>query len=160
MNRSDESQLAPERKARFLFHTPFGKRSRITRAALALAVALALGGGGYYAWNAWNGAADGAARFATAVVQRGDLEDTVTATGILQPRDYVDVGTQVSGQVKKLHVEIGSTVKNGQLLAEIDPTVYLSKVDADRAQLRTQEAQLADRQAQLGLAEQQFNRQS
>jgi macrolide-specific efflux system membrane fusion protein len=160
MNRIDESQLAPERKARFLFHTRFGKRSRITRAALALAVALALGGGGYYGWNAWNGAADGAARFATAVVQRGDLEDTVTATGILQPRDYVDVGTQVSGQVKKLHVEIGSTVKNGQLLAEIDPTVYLSKVDADRAQLRTQEAQLADRQAQLALAEQQFNRQS
>jgi macrolide-specific efflux system membrane fusion protein len=92
-------------------------------------------------------------------VQRGDLEDTVTATGILQPRDYVDVGTQVSGQLKKLHVEIGSAVKAGQLLAEIDPTVYTTKVDADRAQLRTQEAQLADRQAQLALAEQQFKRQ-
>src|SRR5207253_8614274 len=86
-------------------------------------------------------------------------EDTVTATGILQPRDYVDVGTQVSGQLKKLHVEVGSTVKAGQLIAEIDPTVYVSRVDADQAQLRTQQAQLQDRQAQLALAEQQNQRQ-
>jgi membrane fusion protein, macrolide-specific efflux system len=50
-------------------------------------------------------------------------------------------------------------VKAGQLLAEIDPTVYTSKVDADRAQLRTQEAQLADKQAQLALSEQQYQRQ-
>ena len=85
--------------------------------------------------------------------------DAVTATGILQPRDYVDVGTQVSGQVKKLHVEIGSAVKAGQLIAEIDPTVYLSHVEANQAQLRTQQAQLQDRQAQLALAEQQHQRQ-
>src|SRR5690606_5637166 len=65
-----------------------------------------------------------------------------------------------SGQLKKLHVEIGSTVKAGQLLAEIDPTVYLSRVDADRAQLANLRAQLADREAQLVLAEQQFKRQS
>jgi macrolide-specific efflux system membrane fusion protein len=50
-------------------------------------------------------------------------------------------------------------VKTGDLLAEIDPTVYKTKVDADRAQLRTQEAQLADRQAQLRLAEQKAQRQ-
>jgi macrolide-specific efflux system membrane fusion protein len=50
-------------------------------------------------------------------------------------------------------------VKAGQLLAEIDPTVYTSKVDADRAQLRTQEAQLADKQSQLALSEQQYQRQ-
>src|SRR5204863_7520711 len=102
---------------------------------------------------------DGSANAAVAAGQRGDLEDTVTATGILQPRDYVDVGTQVSGQLKKLHVEIGSTVKAGQLIAEIDPTVYVSRVDADQAQLRTQQAQLQDRQAQLALAEQQHQRQ-
>src|SRR5262249_44979968 len=54
---------------------------------------------------------------------------------------------------------IGSTVKAGQLIAEIDPTVYLSKVEADEAQLRTQQAQLQDKQAQLTLAEQQHERQ-
>ena len=47
--------------------------------------------------------------------------------------------------------------RQGQLLAEIDPTVYLSRVDANRAQLRTQQAQLTDREAQLALAEQQLS---
>jgi len=56
-------------------------------------------------------------------------------------------------------VDIGEIVKVGQLLAEIDPSVYQSKVDGDRAQLLNQKAQLADRQAQLVLAELQFKRQ-
>jgi macrolide-specific efflux system membrane fusion protein len=159
MDRTNDKLLTPARKPRASFAARFSKRSRGARTGIALAVALALGGGGYYGYTVWNGASSAAAQYTTAVVQRGDLEDSVTATGILQPRDYVDVGTQVSGQVKKLYAEIGSTVKSGQLLAEIDPTVYTSKVDADRAQIRTQEAQLADKQAQLALAEQQYKRQ-
>ena len=158
MDRTTEGHLAP--KAAQRTGKARSKRSRLARTVLALAIAASLGTGGYYGYRAWTGASSSAAQYTTAVVQRGDLEDSVTATGILQPRDYVDVGTQVSGQIKKLHSEIGSIVKSGQLLAEIDPTVYTSKVDADRAQLRTQEAQLADRQAQLALAEQQFRRQT
>jgi membrane fusion protein, macrolide-specific efflux system len=119
-----------------------------------------LGAGGYGAWKVWAAPSERGPRQAIAVAQRGELEDTVTATGTLQPRDYVDVGTQVSGQVKKLHVQIGSAVAKGQLIAEIDPTVYLTKVDADQAQLRNLEAQLADRQAQLRLAEQKAQRQA
>jgi macrolide-specific efflux system membrane fusion protein len=158
MDRIEENLLEPETlRASRALRIP---RTRKTRAALVLAIALALGGGGYAAWNAWDSAQTPARQYTFAVVQRGDLEDAVTATGILQPRDYVDVGTQVSGQLKKLHVEIGSVVKAGQLLAEIDPTVYSSRVDADRAQLRTQEAQLTDKQAQLALAEQQHQRQT
>jgi membrane fusion protein, macrolide-specific efflux system len=133
-------------------------RRPLTRAT-ALVTLLALAAGAVYGARAWTSQGDAAARFTIATVQRGDLEDAVTATGILQPRDYVDVGTQVSGQLKKLHVEIGSTVKSGQLIAEIDPTVYLSRVEANQAQLRTQQAQLQDRQAQLALAEQQHQRQ-
>jgi membrane fusion protein, macrolide-specific efflux system len=159
MDRTNDKLLTSARKPRASFAARFSKRSRGARTGIALAVALALGGAGYYGYTVWNGASSAAAQYTTAVVQRGDLEDSVTATGILQPRDYVDVGTQVSGQVKKLYAEIGSTVKSGQLLAEIDPTVYTSKVDADRAQIRTQEAQLADKQAQLALAEQQYKRQ-
>jgi macrolide-specific efflux system membrane fusion protein len=135
-----------------------GVARRGTRAALGVAALLALGVGGWFGWKAWSGD-DEAARYTTAVAQRGDLEDSVTATGILQPRDFVDVGTQVSGQLKKLHVKIGDSVSQGQLLAEIDPTVYLSRVDANRAQLRTQQAQLTDREAQLALAQQQYQRQ-
>jgi macrolide-specific efflux system membrane fusion protein len=134
-------------------------RKRVARAAIVLAALLALGSGAYFGWQAWGGSGDPAAGYTTAIVQRGPLEDAVTATGILQPRDYVDVGTQVSGQIKKLHVDIGSTVKTGDLLAEIDPTVYKTKVDSDRAQLNTLAAQLSDKEAQLALAEQQHQRQ-
>lgn len=95
----------------------------------------------------------------TVKVERGDLEDLVTATGVLQPRDYVDVGAQVSGQLKVLHVRVGDEVKKNDLLAEIDPTLYLARVDAIRAQLRNQKAQLMEREAQLTLAEIQNRRQ-
>jgi membrane fusion protein, macrolide-specific efflux system len=125
----------------------------------SLLVAL-VGASAYVGWRALAAPAGSGERLAAAVAQRGSFEDTVGATGTLQPRDYVDVGTQVSGQLRTLHVEIGSTVKKGQLLAEIDPTVYLSRVDADQAQLRNQEAQLAERQAQLRLAEQKAQRQA
>jgi macrolide-specific efflux system membrane fusion protein len=134
-------------------------RRRSTR-ALALGALLAVTAGSIYGAHAWAARGAAEAQYAIATVQRGDLEDSVTATGILQPRDYVDVGTQVSGQLKTLHVEIGSRVKAGQLIAEIDPTVYQTRVEADQAQLRTLEAQLTDKQAQLTLAEQQQQRQA
>jgi len=130
------------------------------KALLSLAAVAVLGAGAYGAWRAWAVPSGRAGAPATAVVERGNLEDTVSATGTVQPRDYVDVGTQVSGQVKTLHVAIGDVVKKGDLLAEIDPTVYLAKVDADQAQLANLQAQLTDRQAQLKLAEQKAQRQA
>src|SRR5450759_1633191 len=135
------------------------RMSRLGRPALILAACAVLAGGGYYAWRTWF-AQDGSANSPlTAVVTRGNLEDTVTATGTLQPKDFVDVGTQVSGQLKKLLADIGDVVKKGQLLAEIDPSVYQAKVDGDHAQLLNQQAQLADKQAQLALADLQLTRQ-
>jgi macrolide-specific efflux system membrane fusion protein len=133
--------------------------SRLGRPALILAACAVLAGGGYYAWQTWF-AQDGSTNsLLTAVVTRGNLEDTVTATGTLQPKDFVDVGTQVSGQLKKLLVDIGAVVKTGQLLAEIDPSVYQAKVDGDQAQMLNQQAQFADKQAQLALADLQLTRQ-
>jgi macrolide-specific efflux system membrane fusion protein len=101
----------------------------------------------------------GQTRFSTAIVGRGNIENLVTATGILQPREYVDVGAQVSGQLKVLHVAVGSEVKQGDLLAEIDATVYAARVEGNRAQLRNQQAQLKDRDAQLKLAHINYQRQ-
>ncbi len=124
-----------------------------------LAACAVLAGGGYYAWQTWFAKDTSAKSVLTAVATRGNLEDTVTATGTLQPKDYVDVGTQVSGQLKKLHVDIGAVVKAKDLLAEIDPSVYQAKVDGDQAQLLNQQAQLADKQAQLALADLQLTRQ-
>ena len=160
MDRTQDKLLQPAPKP----HKPHGigtsKRARIARSAIVVAIVAAMSGAGYYGWRAWNGAGNGAAAYTTAIVQRGDIEEAVTATGILQPRDYVDVGTQVSGQLKKVHVDIGAVVKVGDLLAEIDPTVYKTRVDADRAQINTLAAQLNDREAQLALAEQQYQRQA
>jgi macrolide-specific efflux system membrane fusion protein len=132
---------------------------RLARVALALVACALLTFGGYYAWKTWLSQDSMANPVLTAVATRGNLEDTVTATGTLQPKDFVDVGTQVSGQLKKLHVEIGSVVKAKDLLAEIDPSVYQAKVDGDQAQLLNQQAQLADKEAQLVLAGLQLARQ-
>ena len=136
--------------------TRFGRPGAVL---LALATLAVLAGGGYFAWQQWIAEDSSATGMLTGVVMRGNLEDTITATGTLQPKAFVDVGTQVSGQLQKLHVDIGAVVKTGQLLAEIDPSVYQSKVDGDRAQLLNQQAQLADRQAQLTLADLQLTRQ-
>lgn len=132
---------------------------RTGRFGLLLAVLALAGGGAYYLWNTHFRAPDPTADYQYATVQRGDIEDVVTATGTLQPRDYVDVGAQVSGLLTQIHVEIGSEVKAGELLAEIDPTVLQSRVDATRAQLRNQRAQLLDREAGLLLAQLQHRRQ-
>lgn len=132
--------------------SPTRQRSLLRLAASLLALTL-LGAGGFLAWSKVAGARSDNGNYQLATVQRGDLEDLVAATGTLQPLDYVDVGAQVSGQITRIHVEVGSQVKAGELLAEIDPTVYLANVDATRAQLRSQRAQLAERQAQLALAE-------
>jgi membrane fusion protein, macrolide-specific efflux system len=96
----------------------------------------------------------------TAPVTRGDVVDTVSALGNLQPRDYVDLGAQVSGQLKTIHVEVGQEVKAGELLAEIDPVVLNAKVLAGRAQLAGLKAQLVDKEAQRDLANQTLERQS
>ncbi|MVF11836.1 efflux RND transporter periplasmic adaptor subunit [Ketobacter sp. MCCC 1A13808] len=96
---------------------------------------------------------------ATVSVKRGDIEKVVTAQGSIQPRSYVDVGAQVSGQLNHLHVSVGDTVSKGQLLAEIDAAVQQARVDADRAQLDALRAQLSQAKAQWKLARLQYERQ-
>jgi macrolide-specific efflux system membrane fusion protein len=126
--------------------------------ALALLIT-ALGAAGWYAWKTWGGGAPKPDEYVFASVQRGDIEDLVSATGALQPRDYVDVGAQVSGQVKKILVEVGSEVKEGDLLAEIDAEQSAARVDANRAQLRAQQATLIEREVSLAKAERDLQRQ-
>lgn len=94
-----------------------------------------------------------------APVVRADIVATVTAIGTLQPRRYVDVGAQVSGQIVRLHVQPGSRIEKGELLVEIDPSVQRATVDAGRAALAGLRAQLAEQQAQQRLAQQQNERQ-
>jgi macrolide-specific efflux system membrane fusion protein len=88
----------------------------------------------------------------TEPVRRGSLELSVTALGTIQPHRYVDVGAQVSGQIKHIAVEVGDTVSKGDLLLEIDPTVQMATVNANRATLESLRAQLAEQEAELELA--------
>ena len=90
---------------------------------------------------------------------RGDIESSVTALGTLQPRRYVDVGAQASGQIRTLHVEVGDVVRQGQLLVEIDPSTQQAKLDAGRYSIENLKAQLAEQRAQYQLATQQYQRQ-
>ncbi len=91
-------------------------------------------------------------------VTRGTVEALVTAQGKLEAKQYVDVGTQVSGQLKAIHVDIGDTVTKGQLLAEIDPRVYQAQVEAGEAHLNSLRAQLNQQKAAAVLAEQNLKR--
>ena len=138
---------------------PVVRRRNTWRLAVLLLVGLAVLGGSGYAWYRWGPGARTENAYITATVQRGDIEDQVSATGSLQPRDYVDVGAQVSGQLRKIHVEVGSEVKEGDLLAEIDAETSMARVDASRAQLRSQQAQMAERELTLAKAERDLQRQ-
>jgi macrolide-specific efflux system membrane fusion protein len=107
-----------------------------------------------FVWLAY-GKDPGANAFTTAIVQKETIEETVSAVGVVQPLEYVDVGTQVTGQLKALHVAIGDRVKEKDLLAEIDPTLFAAAVGKTKATLQNLQAQLADKLASKRLAEQQ-----
>ena len=103
-------------------------------------------------------AKDPAQDLSTAAVVRGDIEDAVSALGFLQPQEFVDVGTQVSGQLKRLRVAVGDSVAKGAVLAEIDTAVLMAKVEAGQATLQSLAAQIDEKQAQLALATRQQQR--
>jgi macrolide-specific efflux system membrane fusion protein len=130
----------------------FWRFTRVVFVVVALLVAIG-------AWKLFFSKNGDAENYVTAIVERGEIQNLVTATGVLQPREYVDVGAQVSGQLRKLNVVVGQQVTAGDLLAEIDATVFRAKVDGIRAQLQNQQAQLGDRQAQLALAKIRIDRQ-
>ena len=131
------------------------KRPRQTRRALLICLFLLLGA----SLVAWLLLAPGREAYDTVPVIRGDIENSVTALGTLQPRQYVDVGSQASGQIHKIHVEVGSEVKEGQLLVEIDPSTQTAKLDASRNAIDNLKAQLQEQRALHDLAKQKYQRQ-
>ncbi|KGE66556.1 MULTISPECIES: efflux RND transporter periplasmic adaptor subunit [Pseudomonas] len=108
---------------------------------------------------AWQVLPPGRDTLTTVTVTRGSIENSVTALGTLQPRRYVDVGAQASGQIRKIHVEAGDQVQEGQLLVEIDPSTQKAKLDASRYAIENLKAQLQEQKAQHELARQKYQRQ-
>src|ERR1700751_2842845 len=107
-----------------------------------LIAALALGGFTYYTRLK-------RVDFLTAKVQRGDLESAISATGSLAAVISVAVGSQVSGNVAHLYADYNSVVKKGQLVAQIDPAPFQTKVDQAKANLDSAKAQITN--ADVGL---------
>lgn len=116
-------------------------RNRKAFLALSVLVVILLIAGGWGVHNMMSGTA---APVITHVIDRGDIEKTVLATGILKPSAQVNVGAQVNGQLKKLYVRAGDRVRKDQLLAEIDPTLQLSELRKSEAEL---ESAIAQKQA-------------
>src|SRR6516165_7383695 len=69
----------------------------------------------------------------TSAVSRGDVVDTVGATGTLQAVTTVQVGTQVSGTISELHADFNSLVKKGQVLARLDPSLFQTQIEQAKA---------------------------
>ena len=98
------------------------------------------------------------ATFITEEVKRGKIAQTVSATGEIAAPNLVDVGAQVSGQIKKMHVKIGDVVKEGDLIAEIDNVTQVNEVNTRKAQLQTYQAQLESAQVALKIAQRKYSR--
>jgi macrolide-specific efflux system membrane fusion protein len=124
---------------------------------VGILAAAVIAGGGWY-WYSSAAQKQGQETAQPVAVARGTIEEVVTSQGKLEAKQYVDVGTQVSGQLKVIHVDIGDTVTKGQLLAEIDPRVYQSQVEAGEARLNSLRAQLNQQKAEAVLAEQNLKR--
>ena len=85
--------------------------------------------------------------FETAVIGNGDISNSVTATGTIEPVTSVDVGTQVSGIVANIYVDYNSVVKKGQVIAELDKTNLVSEVNTAKASLNNAQSQLTYQKA-------------
>jgi HlyD family secretion protein len=97
----------------------------------------------------------------TVAITRGDVVETVEATGTLQALTTVQVGTQVSGTIKALHADFNARVRRGQIVAELDPSLFQTQVEQARASVLRLEAELGralvqreDAQSQLKRAQQ------
>lgn len=97
--------------------------------------------------------------YLTQKVAYGDISETVQASGKLHAYKEVEVGAQVSGEISELKVEIGDTVKKGDLIAQIDPRLASNQLKTARATLDSNKAALLSKQASLTQAKQQYNRQ-
>ncbi|MES2160151.1 MAG: efflux RND transporter periplasmic adaptor subunit [Pseudomonadota bacterium] len=96
----------------------------------------------------------------TVTAQRGDLQQTVDASGKLQFHQFADVDIPVAGQIKEVLFAVGDTVQKGKVVMEISPAVQANQMASNRTQMARLQAELADQQAQTDFAELQFKRQT
>lgn len=96
--------------------------------------------------------------YLTQPVSRMDISQTVSAAGEISAAQLVTVGSQASGQIKKLYVKIGQQVKKGDLIAEIDATNQTNTLNTNKSKLETYRAQLASAEIKQRTAEKKLKR--
>lgn len=124
---------------------------------MGLLLVAGLSGGGWYYYQQYY-AAEPPPNFRTVSLKRGDLDATISATGIVQPEEVVDVGAQVAGKITKLLVDYGSAVKDGTVLANIDDSIYKAQVDLSSAGLERAKADVKQAQAKLDQTREEWRR--
>jgi HlyD family secretion protein len=120
------------------------------------ALTLAAAGGGAYAWT--RNAKPAAPKYETVKVDQGRIVARVTATGTLSALVTVQVGSQVSGRISELFADFNSTVKKGQVIAKMDPSLFKAAVEQARANYAAAKGNLERSKAQAVEAERQFER--
>lgn len=103
------------------------------------------------------GATDGI-RYETEPVMRGDLVETVTATGTLVPVNEVEIGSEISGTIRSVEVDFNDRVTNGQVLARIDTSKLLAQVQQSESALEAARAKVLEAEATAKEAEAQLTR--
>ncbi|HEX6157411.1 MAG TPA: efflux RND transporter periplasmic adaptor subunit [Burkholderiales bacterium] len=111
------------------------------RAALIVAALAVLAAGGWY-WYDSRGR-DGEVRYRTARVERGAIAAVVVASGTLNATTTVQVGSQISGQVKDIYADFNTAVKKDQVIARIDPSTFELRVNQARADLDSAQSAVA-----------------
>ncbi len=114
--------------------------SRSIRIPLVI-LALIFAAGGTYYWQKQS-ASQSQEKYKTQVVDRGDIVQSISANGTLSPVVLVNVGTQVSGTLKRLNADFNSRVREGQVLAELDPALFDAQLRQDQANVANAEANL------------------
>jgi HlyD family secretion protein len=126
------------------------------KAIVTLLVLAVIGGSGY----AYYHYRESGPKFTvmTSQVTRGDVLDTVGATGTLQAVTTVQVGTQVSGTIQELHADFNSLVKKGQVLARLDPSLFQTQIEQASANLLRAQADLERLKVALDDAQTKYSR--
>ncbi len=121
-------------------------------AAVVVIAAAALGLG------ALKGRKNGAVKYRTEALGKGDIEALVVTSGTLNPVRLVEVGSQVSGKIDKLYVDFNSQVKEGQILAELDQSLLRAKIDQNNANYLSAKASLEKSRVTLDNLQKKYER--
>jgi len=124
-------------------------RSRRLKFVLVALGALAAAGAAWGAFRLFAGG-DRNGEFRLARIERGPITAAVSASGTLNPLTSVQVGSQVSGQIKEIRADFNSPVKKGQLIARIDPEAFELRVRQAEADLEAARATLLTQEAGVG----------